>query len=98
MVVTGGVLGFSPQAFYKWQARPYSDRDWDDAMLMNAIVDVHADDPEFGYRFISDELEAAGHRASESRVHRLCREHGVVHDHEEWPQRQGHPPGPRRSR
>jgi putative transposase len=77
VVVTCEVLGFSPQAFYKWQARPYSDRDWDDAVLMNAIVDVHADDPEFGYRFIADELEAAGHRASENRVHRLCREHRV---------------------
>ena len=22
------VLGFSPQAFYKWQASPNSDRDW----------------------------------------------------------------------
>lgn len=77
VVVTCEVLGFSPQAFYKWQARPCSDRDWDDAVLMNAIVDVHADDPEFGYRFISDELEAAGHRASENRVHRLCRAHKV---------------------
>lgn len=77
VAVTCEVLGFSPQAFYKWQSRPYSDRDWDDAVLMNAIVDVHADDPEFGYRFIADELEAAGHRASENRVHRLCREHRV---------------------
>ena len=43
----------------------------------NAIVDVHGDDPEFGYRFISDELEAAGHEAGEGRVHRLCREHKI---------------------
>ena len=77
VVVTCEVLGFSPQAFYKWQTRPYSDRDWDDAVLMNAIVDVHADDPAFGYRFIADELEAGGHRASENRVHRICREHKV---------------------
>ena len=60
--LTCGVLGFSPQAFYKWQARPVCDRDWDDAHLTNAIIDVHADDPEFGYRFIADELDAAGHR------------------------------------
>lgn len=75
--LTCGVLGFSPQAFYKWQANPVSDRDWDDAHLTNAIVDVHADDPEFGYRFISDELEAAGHEASERRVWRLCRDQAV---------------------
>ena len=71
------VLGFSRQAFYKWQRQPVCERDWDDAQLLNAIVDVHADDPEFGYRFIADELERAGHIASENRVHRLCREHRV---------------------
>ena len=60
MRLTCGVLGFSPQAFYKWRSRPCSDRDWADAHTTNAIVDVHADDPEFGYRFIADELEAAG--------------------------------------
>lgn len=37
---------------------------------MKAIVDVHPDDPEFDYRFISDELEPAGHLASENWVHR----------------------------
>ena len=71
------VLGFSRQAFYSWQRDPVCDRDWNDAHLVNTIVDVHADDPEFGYRFITDELERAGHTASEKRVHRLCREHHV---------------------
>jgi transposase InsO family protein len=75
--LTCGVLGFSPQAFYKWQANPICDRDLDDAYLTNAIVDVHADDPEFGYRFIADELERAGHRTSERRVWRLCRDHRI---------------------
>ena len=55
--LTCGVLGFSAQAFYKWQTRPCSDRDWADAHTTNVIVDVHGDDPEFGYRFIADELE-----------------------------------------
>ena len=71
--LTCGVLGFSAQAFYKWRARPVSDRDWADAHTTNAIVDVHADDPEFGYRFIADELEARGQRCCERRVWRLCR-------------------------
>jgi putative transposase len=70
--LTCGVLGFTPQAFYKWRARPCSDRDWADAHTTNLIVDVHADDPEFGYRFIADELEAVGHRSCERRVWRLC--------------------------
>jgi len=70
--LTCGVLGFSPQAFYKWRARPCCARDLDDAWLTNAIVDIHDEDPEFGYRFIADELEAAGHVAGERRVWRLC--------------------------
>lgn len=58
--VTCRVLGFSKPGFYQWLERPYSDRDWDDAHLINAILNVHADDPEFGFRFIADELVAAG--------------------------------------
>jgi transposase InsO family protein len=77
VTLTCGVLGFSPQAFYKWRARPCSDRDWADAHTINAIVDVHADDPEFGYRFIADELEQQGHRSCERRVWRLCRDQRV---------------------
>jgi transposase InsO family protein len=78
-VVTCRVLGFSPQAFYKWRADPVSTRDWDDAHLVDAALAIHADDPVFGYRFIGDELEAEhGIRASENRVHRLCREHKIA--------------------
>jgi putative transposase len=72
VTVTCRVLGFSTQGFYKWCANPASQRDWQDAHLNNATIAVHADDPEFGYRFIADELHAAGHRASENRVQRLC--------------------------
>ena len=72
--LTCGVLGFSTQAFYKWRARPCSQRDLDDAHLTNALVDLHEDDPEFGYRFLTDELQAAGHRVGERRVWRLCRQ------------------------
>jgi putative transposase len=75
--LTCGVLGFSAQGYYKWRRSPVCRRDLDDAHLVNAIVDIHRDDPEFGYRFISDELEDAGHQASENRVHRLCREHRI---------------------
>jgi putative transposase len=75
--LTCGVLGFSTQAFYKWRAQPCSDRDLDDAHVTNAIVDVHADDPEFGYRFIADELEAGGAPTNERRVWRLCRDQRI---------------------
>lgn len=75
--LTCGTLGFSTQAFYKWRARPCSARDWADAHAINAIVDVHGDDPEFGYRFIADELERVGRPTNERRVWRLCRENGI---------------------
>ncbi|MCE0510385.1 IS3 family transposase [Microbacterium sp. KKR3/1] len=69
------MLGFSKQAFFRWRANPVSQRDWDNAHLTNAAVDLHRDDPAFGYRFISDEIEAeSGLRASERRVWRLCSE------------------------
>ena len=75
--LTCGVLGFSAQAFYKWRVRPCSERDWSDAHTTNAILDVHADDPEFGYRFIADELEHQGRRSCERRVWRLCSQQRV---------------------
>lgn len=75
--VTCRVLGFSPQGFYKWKANPVTAREWSDAHLVDAARDIHDDDPEFGYRFIADELRAAGTITSENRVARLCRQHGI---------------------
>lgn len=72
VTVTCRVLGFSTQAFYKWRKAPVSQRDWDDAHLINAARDIHADDPVFGYRFIADELPGRGITAGENRVARLC--------------------------
>ena len=75
VAVTCRVLGFSKQAFFAWRANPVSQRDWDNAHLTNAAVDLHRDDPAFGYRFISDEIELeSGLKASERRVWRLCSE------------------------
>lgn len=68
IAVTCRVLGFSRQAFYAWDKNPVSDRDLVDAYLTNAALNIHVDDPGFGYRFVADELAAAGHVASERRV------------------------------
>jgi hypothetical protein len=72
VALTCRVLGFSKQAYFKWKATPVCDRDLSDAYVINAALDAHHDDPTFGYRFISDELEAQGFVASENRVQRLC--------------------------
>jgi putative transposase len=59
--LTCGVLGFSPQAFCKWQANPVTGREWTGAHLTGALVDAYDDDPEFGYRLL-------GRRAAPSRA------------------------------
>jgi putative transposase len=72
VAVTCRVLRICKQAYYRWLAAPVSARDWNDAHLLNAAIDIHHDDPAFGYRFIKDELELRGIMASENRVNRLC--------------------------
>ena len=79
VAVTCRVLGFSKQGYYRWRASPVTERDWIDAHLVNAALDIHAEDPAFGYRFIADELPEKGITAGENRVQRLCRDHGI------WP-------------
>ena len=41
------VMKVSTSGFYAWQANPVSDRDLDDALLTNTIVDIHRDAPAF---------------------------------------------------
>jgi len=72
VTVTCRVLGFTTQAFHKWNKQPVTQRDWDDAHLIHAAYDIHTEDPGFGYRFIADELPAHGVTAGENRVARLC--------------------------
>jgi transposase InsO family protein len=94
VVVTCRVLGFSKQAFYQWRKQPVTDRDWDDAHMINAAIDIHRDDPEFGYRFITDELAEAGIRAGRNRVGRLCTQQRLwsVHSRKRGPSRKPGPP------
>ena len=71
IAVTCRVSGFSKHAFDTWCKNPVSQRERDIVHLLNAAVDIYADDPACGYRFISDEIESAsGIAASERRVWR----------------------------
>ena len=81
VAVTCRVLKFSKQNYFKWLRRPCSRRDLENAYLTDAAVDVNHDDPEFGYRFIADELERLGHKVSENRVWRLCSEQRIFSAH-----------------
>ena len=79
VAVTCRVLGFSRQAFYQWCVIPVSDRDWEEAHLFNAALDVHAEGPTFGYRLIHDELvHEQGLVAFETRVGRLRSENRIL--------------------
>jgi len=75
------VLGLSRQAYYQWLGDPVSQRDWDDAHAIDALLDIHADDPTLGYRFLTDELFDVGIIASENRVWRLCSTAGLFASH-----------------
>lgn len=72
------VLGFSKQAYYyQWLRKPLSDRDWDEAHLINAARDVWDEDRCQGYRLIADELIDNGWDVSERRVWRVCSQEGM---------------------
>ena len=95
VAVTCRVLGFSKQAFYQWRQHPVPQRDWDEAHLNGAALDIHRDDLAFGYRFIAD-------RAARPRHHRereqggpavLAAGHLVGVQQEARPGREGRPAG-----
>lgn len=81
VAVTCRVLGFSKQAFYQWRANPVSQRDWDDAHLINAAREIHHDDPEFGYRLITDELTRARHRGQPQPGQPVCTQERIFSNH-----------------
>lgn len=72
------LLGLSRQGHYQWLKAPVSQRDWNDAHLIDVLYDLHADDATLGYRFLTDEHRIT---VSEHRVHRLCRIAGIHASH-----------------
>jgi hypothetical protein len=61
---------------------------------LKLAVSPDADDPEFGYRFIADELETQGLTADRNTVYSLCREAGIVatvHGRRSWGRKAGPP-------
>ena len=69
VTVTCRVLKLARQPYYRWLAAPVTDRELDEAYLANALFDAHRDDPEFGYRFLADEVHAS--RLRRVRAHRV---------------------------
>jgi putative transposase len=75
VTVSCRVLGLCRADYYRWLDTPVTDGQLDEAWLANAIHDAHRDDPEFGYRFLADEVRLAGHDVSDRVVWRICRDH-----------------------
>ena len=76
VTVTCRVLKIARQPYYRWLATPVTAAELEAAYVVNAIFDAHRDDPEFGYRFLADEVRQAGHNVCDRTVWRICRDNG----------------------
>ena len=73
------VMKVSTSGFYGWRAEPVSDRDLDDAVLTNTIVDIHrVSRRSYGSPRVHAELRLGQEtRCSRKRVERLMRQAGI---------------------
>lgn len=72
VAVTCRVLKLARQPYYRWLANPITDAERTEAYRANALFDAHADDPEFGYRFLVAEAADAGQPMAERTAWRIC--------------------------
>ena len=76
VTVACGVLKLARAPYYRWLAHPITDAELTEAHRANALFDAHADDPEFGYRFLADEARQAGQVMAERTAWRICADNG----------------------
>lgn len=74
VTVSCRVLNLCRQQYYRWRQQPVTDAELDESWLANAIHTAHKDDPEFGYRFLADEVRAEGWDVSDRTVWRIASE------------------------
>ena len=94
MAVTCRVLKIARQPYYRWLANPITEAEWQEAHRLNALIDAHAEDPEFGYRYLPDEAEEAGYRMATRTAWRLCNVQGGGFGDQPQAPGQRDPPGP----
>lgn len=68
------VLKLARQPYYRWLKHPVSPSHLEQAYRANALHDARLNDPEFGYRLLRDEAEAAGERMATRTAWKLCHE------------------------
>jgi putative transposase len=95
VVVSCWVLGLARQPYYRWFESPISEGQLAEAYLANAIHDARLDDPEFGYRFLAEEVrQHADHAGVSDRVvWRICRDNGWWSRFGKPKRRKASPPG-----
>ncbi|WP_176451754.1 IS3 family transposase [Enemella dayhoffiae] len=74
VTVTCRVLKLCRQDYYRWLAAPVTDAELVEAYRADALFDAHADDPEFGYRFLADEAAEAGEAMAARTAWKICRD------------------------
>ena len=74
VTVSCRVLELCRQQYYRWLSDPVTDSEWETAHLSHAILAAHDEDPQYGYRFLVDEVRAAGFDVSERTVWKICSE------------------------
>jgi putative transposase len=72
VAVSCRVLKLSRQPYYRWLAAPIPEAVVIEAYRADALFDAHRDDPEFGYRYLADEAEAAGQPMAARTAWLLC--------------------------
>ncbi|MGH1552475.1 IS3 family transposase, partial [Streptomyces sp. L7] len=74
VTVTCRVLKLARQPSYRWLDLPVTDAEFEQAARANALFDAHREDPEFGYRFLADEVRGTGIGMADRTAWRICRD------------------------
>lgn len=94
VAVSCRVLEIARQPYYNWLANPITDSEVLEAYRINALIDAHTEDPEFGYRYLADETAEAGIPMAARTAWRLCRLHRLVSSISGRKKGKGTRPGP----
>lgn len=62
ITVSCRVLQVARQPYYRWRRIPFKGAEQHRAERMNALIDAHSEEPEFGYRYLRDEAAHTGKR------------------------------------
>jgi hypothetical protein len=77
VTVTCRVLKLVRQDYYRWLADPVTKSERCEAYVADALFEAHRDDPEFGYRFLADEVRhGGGFKVCERTGWKICSQNG----------------------